>query len=268
MVSGEAHRQLKLQRPVPADRVRVKLTVAYDGTGFYGFARNQGVRTVEEVLSEALARLMQHRVKLTCAGRTDRGVHARGQVVSFDADAARVKPARMVRSLNRMCRPDIAVSSAQIVADDFDARHDCTARVYRYRVLNSVVPDPLAARFSWHVEAPLDVEAMRDAAELLVGVHDFSSFCRRNRSRPSQSLLRTVHRVAWWRERQSLVFEIEGRSFCHQMVRSVVALLVAIGHRTRPVTDVARVMAARDRSTTPSPAPPQGLTLWSTHYTT
>jgi len=242
------------------------MTVAYDGSTFHGFAHNRGVRTVGGVLAGALSQVLQHPVKLACAGRTDRGVHARAQVVSFEADAHRVEPARLIRSINRMCGPDIAVSDARVVPGDFDARHSCVGRVYRYRILNTAVAAPLLARFSWHVEKSLDLEALRAGARLLVGVHDFSSFCRRKPLQPGQSLVREVRRAVWWREIDSLMFEIEASAFCHQMVRSIVALLVAVGSGARAIDDVPEIIAARDRSATPSPAPPNGLTLWSALY--
>ena len=246
--------------------VRMRMTVAYDGSEFHGFALNRGVPTVAGALSGALASVLGHDVELVCAGRTDRGVHARGQVVSFDAAAERADPVRLVRSLNRMCGPRIAVADARAVSGAFDARRSCTGRVYRYRVLDSPVADPLAARFCWHVERPLDLSAMRGAADRLRGEHDFSSFCRRNRSQPDQSMVRTVRRAVWWREGAAAVFEIEARSFCHQMVRSLVALLVAVGAGRRSPDDVDAAIAARDRAAAPSPAPPQGLVLWSALY--
>ena len=250
----------------PVETVRLRMTVAYDGTDFYGFARNEGVPTVAGVLGDAMESVLGHRVKLVCAGRTDRGVHARGQVVSFDASAERADPARLTRALNRMCGPRIAVSDARVVSGAFDARRSCTGRVYRYRVLNSLVADPLAARFSWHVVHPLELTAMRAAADCLLGDHDFGSFCRRNPSLPDQSMVRTVRRAVWWREGEVAVFEIEARSFCHQMVRSLVALLVAVGAGRRRAEDMPSVIAARDRADTPGPAPPQGLVLWSALY--
>ena len=244
----------------------MRMTVAYDGSDFHGFARNVGVATVAGTLGDALASVLGHSVDLVCAGRTDRGVHARAQVVSFDADASRADPVRLVRALNRMCGPRIAVSRAGIASPDFDARHSCTGRVYRYRVLNSPVPDPLAAGLCWHVERSLDLGAMRTAADRLLGTHDFSSFCRRNPSRPDQSMVRTVRRAVWWVEGDIAVFEIEAGAFCHQMVRSLVALLVSVGLGRHKPSDVGSIIAVRDRAAAPSPAPPHGLVLWAALY--
>ena len=252
--------------PPPPGRVRMAMTVSYNGAPFCGFARNEGVPTVAGALSEALGRVLGHGVDLACAGRTDRGVHARGQVVSFDAAEERADPARLARSVNRICGPDIAARDARTVGGDFDARLSCVSRVYRYRILASPVPDPLRAAASWHVERPLDLRAMRVASDRLLGTHDFASFCRRNRSRPDEALVRTVHRAEWRRQDDLLVFEIEARSFCHQMVRSLIGTLVAVGSARLRAADLGAVIRARDRNAAPSPAPPQGLILWKARY--
>lgn len=244
----------------------MRMTVAYDGSEFHGFARNDPVPTVAGTLGDALASVLGHRVEIVCAGRTDRGVHARAQVVSFDADIERADPVRLVRAINRMCVPRISASRAVVESPDFDARRSCTGRVYRYRVLNSPVPNPLAAGLCWHVERPLDLRAMRTAADRLLGEHDFSSFCRRNPSKERQSMVRTVRRAVWWLEGDVAVFEIEASAFCHQMVRSLVALLVSVGLGRHKPSDVGSIIAARDRGATPSPAPPHGLVLWAALY--
>ena len=253
-------------RSGPMGYVRMRMTVAYNGSNFHGFARNEGVPTVAGTLTDALTSVLGHPVDLACAGRTDRGVHARGQVISFDADMERADPVRLVRAINRMCGPDISVSRARVESPDFDARRSCMGRVYRYRVLNSPVGNPLLAGLCWHVQRPLDLGAMRTAADRLLGEHDFSSFCRRNPSRPDQSMVRTVRRAVWWIEGDITVFEIEARSFCHQMVRSLVALLVAVGAGQLKAADVGAIIAARDRNAAPSPAPPHGLVLWAALY--
>ena len=263
------------------------MTVAYDGSGFHGFARNEGVPTVAGSLEGALSTVLGHRVALTCAGRTDRGVHALGQVVSFDADAEAADMARLVRSVNRMCGPAIAVSHATVVDDGFDARFSCVGRVYRYRLLNAPVNNPLTAGVCWHVERELDIRSMRTASDRLLGTHDFSSFCRR--SQPERPLVRTVRRAEWQRQPADgpaawgsaawgqaaggqaaggclLTFEVEGRSFCHQMVRSLVGLLTAVGQGRIKAAEVGEIIAACDRNAAPSPAPAHGLVFWRALY--
>lgn len=248
--------------------MRVRATVAYRGAPFHGFAINQGVRTVGGDLTEALSRCLSQSVELTCAGRTDTGVHAYGQVVSFDApdnsDLLGIRTA-----LNRMLAPDIAIRAVEAAPEGFDARFDATSRTYRYSVLNRDVPDPFSAATAWHYPHPLDVDVMNAASTAIVGQHDFSSFCRRqhNPDGSEKSRVRVVYRAAWSAVGQDLLcFEIEASSFCHQMVRSITGTLLDIGAARRPPGAMAKILAAKDRSGVPNLAPPHGLCLWSVSY--
>ena len=250
--------------------MRVRLTVAYDGSGFHGFAANDGVRTVGGTLAEALGRVLRlgGPIELACAGRTDRGVHAHGQVVSFDAPAGTDLDA-LARSINHLCGPAIAVREPQVVPSDFDARHSALARRYRYLVLNRPDPDPFLARSAWHIEPPLDVAAMTLACDPFIGEHDFSAFCRRPKRSDGVevSLQRRVVEAAWHVEPDGLLrFEIEASAFCHQMVRSVVGTMVDVGRGRRRAGDVRGVLASRDRGKAGDLAPPHGLSLWLVRY--
>lgn len=249
--------------------VRVRLVVAYDGAPFHGFAANVGVRTVAGTLADTITRVIGHPVELTCAGRTDKGVHARAQVVTFDADPGRLDPAALLRSVNKMCGPAIAVTEAVVVDDDFDARFSATARRYRYRVLNRPAPDPFQANFGWHVPEPLSLPAMVLACDPLIGEHDFAAFCRRPKRRDGQpaSLVRQVTEAAWFDDGDgNLRFEIEAGSFCHQMVRSVVGTLVDVGRGRKHAGDILAIIRSGDRNQAGDLAPPQGLTLWTVRY--
>ncbi len=246
--------------------MRVRMVVAYDGTPFHGFATNDGVRTVQGDLEAALSTILRHPVKVSCAGRTDRGVHARGQLISFDADSEKVDPARLERSLNQMLAPSVAVHDTALAGPDFDARLSCTGRSYRFRVLNTAVPDPLLTNLSWHVSDPLDLAAMRVASDRILGSHDFTTFSKRNKSRPDELFVRVVSRAEWRRQGDTLVFVITASSFTHQMVRSLVAMFVDIGRGRRRAVEMGEVLEAKDRAAAPSPAPPQGLVLWQAHY--
>lgn len=249
--------------------VRVRLTVAYDGSGFRGFWPNDGVRTVGGELGQAVERVLGHPVVMSCAGRTDAGVHAHGQVVSFDAPAEGLDLDRLRQSVNRLCGPEIAVREAETVAATFDARHSATSRRYRYTILNREAPDPFLAATSWHVTAPLDLPAMRLARDPLIGEHDFTSFCRRPRGEPQVSLVRRVLDAAWHDLGDGVLrFDIEASAFCHQMVRSIVGTLVDVGRGRLTAGDVAGIIRAADRHAAGQPAPPHGLMLWDVTYGT
>jgi tRNA pseudouridine38-40 synthase len=249
--------------PVAGATVRLRLTVAYDGRGFHGFAAQPGLATVAGHLQAALERQLRHPVELVCAGRTDAGVHAWGQVVSFDARDD-VDVVALARRCNRSLGPAIVVRAAEVAAPGFDARRGATGRRYRYTVLNRPVGDPFTAGTSWHVTRPLDLAAMRLACDPLYGEHDFSSFCRRP---PTGSLVRLVRDARWVEVGDDgLRFEIEASSFCQQMVRSVVGTLVDVGLGRRRAGDMAGILRARDRSVASQPAPPHGLCLWDVTY--
>ena len=248
---------------------RVRMVVAYDGAPFHGFAANAGVRTVGGSLAEALERLLGHRVELTVAGRTDKGVHAWGNVVSFDARAEGLDVAATQRALNKMLQPHIAVRDAEVAPEAFDARFSATARTYRYTVVNRDVPDPFMADRAWFVEAPLDLAAMRLACDPLIGEHDFTSFCRKPKRIDGAEpvMVRRVRSARWDELGEGVLrFEITANAFCHQMVRSLAGLLVEVGMGVRHAGDVMAILRAKDRHAAGRLAPPQGLVLWKVEY--
>ena len=249
-------------------QVRVRLTVAYDGTAFHGFAANPGVATVAGRLTAALERVLRHPIELTCAGRTDKGVHALGQVVDF-ATTPDVDLDALCRSVNALCGPEVAVREPALVPLGFSSRFDATARRYRYTVRAAEAPDPFSVHTAWHVREPLDLDLLRLACDPLIGTHDFSSFCRRPTRRDGEeaSLVRDVHEARWVDEGDgTLRFWIEASSFCHQMVRSIVGTLVDVGLRRRRAGDIRSILEARDRSAAGPVAPPHGLVLWAVRY--
>ncbi len=282
--------------PGEASTLRWRLDLAYDGTGFRGFADQPGQETVAGHLAAALARTLRlpEPPPLTCAGRTDAGVHARQQVVHVDLPAeaaASWGPADLVRALNRQLAPAVVVHAAAPAPEGFDARRSATRRSYRYLVWNAPRPDPLLAPVSWHVAEPLDLRSLATAADTLLGEHDFRSFCRRAPGTgPEAPIVRRVH-GARWREDPSadasdasatagpdagpersggdgrlLRFDIEAGSFCHQMVRSLVAAQVEVGAGRRTPAALVALLRAVDRQGAPQPAPPHGLCLVSVSY--
>jgi tRNA pseudouridine38-40 synthase len=236
----------------------VRLTIAYDGTEFRGWARQRGQRTVQGVLEGALQRFLRELPRLSVAGRTDAGVHARGQVVSFPADDG-LDIERLQRALSGMLAPEIAVLDARWAPDGFDARRSATAREYRYRIDVGPVPDPFTAPFVWHRPGDLSLSRMRTAGRGLVGEHDFASFCRAPQG--DASTVRRLERLAVSRNGERIEIAARANSFLHQMVRSLVGTLVSVGEGRIEPGDMPAVLAARDRSAAGPIAPPHGLTL-------
>jgi tRNA pseudouridine38-40 synthase len=239
----------------------VRLDLAYDGSGFRGFARQPRVRTVEGVLLDALERVVRRRPRLSAAGRTDAGVHAEGQVVSFQGDE---DPERIQRALNAMLGPEVVVLRARRAPEEFDARHSASSREYRYRIRTAGLPDPFTARYEWHRPGDYRLSAMRRAASLLEGEHDFRSFCRAPAD--GSSTVRRLDRLSVRREGDLLFVRARANSFLHQMVRSLVGTLVAVGEGRMDPEAVPEVLEARSRAAAGPIAPPDGLVLVRVHY--
>ncbi|HEV3211915.1 MAG TPA: tRNA pseudouridine(38-40) synthase TruA [Acidimicrobiales bacterium] len=268
---------------MPAATRRWRLDVAYRGEGFHGFAAQPGTKTIAGALSDALATVLRLDAPpvLVCAGRTDAGVHALGQVVHVDlADAPGEDEAsfaaRVARSCTKLLAPSIVVRSCRPAPEGFDARRAATSRTYRYLVHDGAAPSPLLEGLAWHVAGPLDVRAMAQAAYAVLGEHDFRALCRRpSGTDPTEPIVRRVLDVAVDVVGDDLVLAGGGRlvrvtvqatSFCHQMVRSLVAVLAAIGARTLTAADLTERLRTGDREGLPAPAPPEGLCLVSVSY--
>jgi tRNA pseudouridine38-40 synthase len=251
---------------------RLRLTVAYDGAGFHGFWPNAEVPTVGGTLQAALEQVLNQAVELTCAGRTDAGVHGWGQVVTFDVrdDAVDLDLGSLQVSINTLCGPRIVVRDAAVAPPRFNARASATARYYRYTILNRPVADPFLQHTAWHIYRPLDLAAMRLGCDPLIGHHDFSSFCRGSISPENgepRSRVRRVFDARWLDLGDDLLrFDIRASSFCHQMVRGIVGMLVDVGMGKLRPGDVMGVLRARDRLVAGTVAPPHGLCLWAVEY--
>ncbi len=259
----------------------VRLLVAYDGTDFRGLAYNPGVRTVVGELRNTIGDLTGRKPDMIMSGRTDAGVHAHGQVLNFVLEPERWDElhrrgglVRLQRSINARLGPEVVVREVDLAPMDFSARFSATGRRYRYTILNREVADPLTANSAWLVTKPLSLDAMEAACPYLLGEQDFSSFCRAPKPtelNPTPSLVRRVTGARWHDLSAShgkgvLRFDIEGTAFCHQMVRSIVGFLVAVGTGKRQADELPAVIAARDRNQAEQPAPPHGLVLWQVDY--
>ena len=239
----------------------IRLTVAYDGTGFRGWARQHDpdVRTIEGEMARVLGPVLREDVRLSVAGRTDAGVHARGQVVSLTTSSGRT-PEQIQDALNGALAPEVAVLQARVARPGFDARFSASAREYRYVVETASVVDPFTARYVWRRPGELSLVPMREAARSLIGEHDFASFCRHPGAGRS-----TVRHLQWLTVRRTgtrVEFDLRANAFLHQMVRSIVGTLVLVGDRRLPAGAVDEILGARDRAAASGRmAPAAGLTL-------
>jgi len=237
-----------------------RLDIAYDGAGFFGYARQPNVRTVQGELEKVLAPYTRN-ASTVVAGRTDKGVHASLQVVSFSC--RELDTARVIRSINSQLGPHIAARSLVEVSDDFNARFSAVGRAYEYRINNASVHDPLTAATTWTYEEPLDVDAMNRAAEPLLGSHDFVAFCRKQ---VDLSTEREVHWAKWRRKHEMVEFSIGANSFCHQMVRSIVGVSVEVGRGRVSAEAIPAILAAKERHRSAGAAPAHALVLVAISY--
>lgn len=253
-----------------------RFDLGYDGTDYFGSQRQRGVRTVQQVVEDALSRLTNEPVRLALAGRTDRGVHAVGQIASGrvrwrrDAEALRY-------ALDALTPADITIVGARAVSDDFHARFSASGREYRYRVWNAAAPPTLTRRFCWHDRAGLDLERLNEAAAALIGNRDFSSLAGAGLGIPAATVdCRRMVTIAEWRivpvewewrpDARVLEFRVKADRFLPHMVRNMVGSMVEVGHGTRTVEWFEAMLSARDRRIAAPPAPPHGLVLWSVEY--
>lgn len=247
----------------------VVMTVSYDGAPFHGFARQPGLPTVQGVLERALSTVLRTQVEIVGAGRTDNGVHALGQVVSFPAACDERDLHSLMRSVNALAGPDVVVTEARMAPAGFSARFDAVAREYRYRLVPGPIPPLFLRDVAWWVKSHLDLGEMRVAARALIGEHDFRSFCV-TQSAEDKNTVRLIESIDITPEEHLgehvVVVRIVGTGFLHSMVRIIVGTLVEVGTGKRGAAAVGEALAALDRTAAGQTAPAHGLTLWHVSY--
>ncbi len=242
---------------------RIALGVRYDGSRYHGWQVQDDITTVQQQLEIALSKVANHPVSLTCAGRTDAGVHASSQVVHFDTDAKRTEYSWMFGT-NSNLPADISVTWAKEVSPDFHARYSATARTYRYIFYNHTVrPGILRHAIGWHYE-PLDEHKMQEGAQYLIGKHDFTSF--RGANCQAKTPVRIMHRLEIRRQRRMIIIEICANAFLLHMVRNIAGVLVAIGSGAKSPDWAKAVLDARDRKQAGPTVSPYGLYLVAVNY--
>jgi tRNA pseudouridine38-40 synthase len=243
---------------------RYRLDISYDGTNFSGWARQPGIRTVCGVLEEAFSTVLRQPVELTVAGRTDAGVHATGQVAHFDAVGVPDEHDRLIRRMARFLPADVRVRAITEVSPDFDARFSAYRRHYEYRfgtALYGVDPLDVAGVVSW--PRPIDLDAVREASQALIGLHNFAAFCKR---RDGATTVRELQRFDWEREGDRLTAYVSADAFCWSMVRSLVGAMQAVGEGRRTPDWARSLLGRRERASEVAVAPAHGLALVRVDY--
>jgi tRNA pseudouridine38-40 synthase len=254
-----------------------KLTLAYDGTDFFGWQVQPDRVTIQGELAGAIERVTDERVLPQGSGRTDAGVHARGQVASFALNAP-IPAENLRRALNRTLPESIRVLNAEPAAPDFHARHSVVAKIYEYRIFRGDICPPWTARYAWATHWPLDGARLQTAGNAVVGTHDFTSFAasdpdlgtREAAEESGEPLregnVRSIFASNWTEEGELLVYRVRGNGFLHHMVRNLVGTFVDAGRGQIEPDDIARILAARVRSAAGATAPARGLFLASVEY--
>jgi tRNA pseudouridine38-40 synthase len=244
--------------------MKVRMTVAYDGTAYGGWQVQPGVMTIQEKLETVLERLTGERPKIHGSGRTDQGVHALGQVAHADLAGA-MTPASLQRAMNALLPPDIRISACAPAADDFHARRSARWKEYRYFIWNGPVLPPHIRLYRAHIVRPLDARAMQEAARHLVGRHDFAALTA-NANRVVDSTVREITRLGVFKKGGELTLVVRGEGFLYKMVRSIAGILIRIGEGALPPDAMAEIRDSRVRTARVPTAPAKGLFLWRVGY--
>ena len=243
--------------------MNIKITVEYDGTNYHGWQFQANSDSIQAVVERAISTFLRTPTRVIGSGRTDAGVHALGQVVSFVTENE-FQPHRIRRALNALTPPDITIKEVEIVPDSFDPRRDAQSRVYEYHILNRPTPSPFYLNRAWHLHEALDVEAMRVAIPCLLGEHDFTSF--RAGDCDAAHPVRKIYATSFEARGELLVYTIEATAFLRHMVRNIVGTLVEVGHGERAPESLQELLKLRDRTKAGDTAPAHGLYLVEVKY--
>jgi len=247
----------------------LKLVLAYDGSEFSGWQIQPDAATVQGTLASAIGRLTGEKVLPQGSGRTDTGVHALAQVASFTTESP-IPAQNLTKALNDILPPSIRVLEVTEAPPEFHARKSARAKTYRYRMLRIPICPPFLARYVWHYPYPLDENAMRRAAGLVVGEHDFTSFAAVDQELSGEqedvSKVRRIFCSTWEQDGEEFIYTVRGSGFLHHMVRNLVGTFLLVGKGTLSPDDITRILEARNRSSAGATAPANGLSLVNVEY--
>lgn len=243
--------------------MKIKLTVSYDGTNYCGWQIQPNGTSVQGVIEEAIFRLTGEKVSITGSGRTDAGVHAKGQVASFETQS-KIPPENFYKALNTLLPPDVKAVKSELVADDFNACRNAKKKTYTYSMYISDVELPLKERYSVRVEKGLDVKKMKKAGKLLVGEHDFKSFC--STGSEVKTTVRKIYSLKVKKTKDDLKISITGNGFLYKMVRSIVGVIIAVGQGKLTESDITQMLKTGERNLESKTFPAKGLTLMKVEY--
>ena len=239
---------------------RILLIIAYKGTNYCGWQKQNNAITIEETLNKALENLFKDKISVIGASRTDAGVHAKGNVAVFDTENMTIKAEKIAYALNARLPEDIRVQESREVSLDFHPRYDKNRKIYSYKILNNPIEMPIYKEYTYHVYGSISVEQMRQAAKYLIGEHDFKSFCSVNTQ--VESTVRTIYNISITKNEDNIIsIDIEGNGFLYNMVRIIVGTLLQVGIGKMGVDEVKTILESKDRNNAGPTAPAKGLIL-------
>lgn len=242
----------------------IKLTISYDGTNYHGWQKQKNKVTIQQTLESALEKILNKKINLTGAGRTDAGTHAIAQIANFKIDSVRIPLNKLSVALNSTLRDDIRVLSSEIVQENFHARKSAKTKTYLYVISNTPVQSPFSARYSWYIPYKINLKRMQKAAKMLKGKQDFKSFMSQGSN--TKSTVRNLREIKIKKKNSQIIFTFEADGFLKQMVRNIIGTLVEIGIGKREPEEILKILNAKDRTKAGVCAPANGLFLLEVNY--